>query len=487
LLGECYLNAKLGWESIDADDCVILADNVRLSFKNTVLIFLYADVFMKKVSQSDLFIQRKRYRKWLNSSKRPPRIIVSASVVHKEQHLSFFRKIAVKNLPYPKKALSHKQGNAKKRQLDLKIPNDFSFLTNTVKVLSIISQIAHAHRDKSIAKIHIDHSDMISDDLAAEVLLAHTIAYTESSRRKNGAKFEISGTYPKNREQIRLINSIGVVKELNANNPHEQSDVEKVRIFKRHGLMHEKLNIHVSDQKSRAISGFTDHINQCLGTIKKVLTDDAEQQLGEYIGEIIANAEEHSGTEYWHIYGYLDGTNPKKVYSEIVIYGLGKSISESFEEKRMVDEVDSKIRPYLHRHQGKYSEALLTTVMAMQQFISSKIDDDPTRGQGTIDLLNFFNTISKECISNGDVSPVGRLTIVSGSISIDIDGAYLPKKDERTQKETIYFNGDNSPDLPPDIKYVKEMKGVSFPGTIIAIKFPLKDDSLIREAGEKNE
>jgi hypothetical protein len=442
---------------------------------------------MKKLTKSALFLQLKRYKQWLRKANSKLKEKLPPSIIHKREYLEYFRQISPLALDLPKKN--------KKTGLTLTIPEDFSLLSNPEQVLGIIAQLGHLEKLKVINHIHIDHSAMVNDDLAAEILLGQAVAYNLSIRESKGGKLKVDGKYPEDRDKIRLLNSVGIVKEIkdntvscNNNEPEEDldnSNSEKVKIYKRCGLMHEELDIHMGDQKGRAIIGFQDHINNCLSTIERQLTGDAVQELGEYIGEIIGNAEDHSGTSYWHIYGYLDHTNPEKIYSEVVIYSLGKSISETFLDKRNVDLVFSQVEPYIKLHRKSFSKSVLITVQALQQFVSSKRDEDVTRGQGTIDLLNFFDIISKECVElNG--GGVAKLTIISGDVKIDIDGKYLPKVDPSTGKESIYFNEQNSPMFPPDKNYVKQMKNTYFPGTIIAIKFPLKDSALIQSKEKKN-
>jgi hypothetical protein len=426
---------------------------------------------MKKITPDYLNLQNKRLQKSKNvNGQTSKNKKVSYSVINKEKHLEYFRRIALPNLPKNKK--NGKMG------LELDIPEDFSISTNAEEVLQIISQLAHAHKVKKINRIHTDHSKMLNDDLAAEILLGQVVSYAKASRVKNGGNLIISGKYPDNTAQIRLLNSIGIVKEVKADNQkEEEEETEKIKIYKLCGILHEQVSLHTSDQKGRAIAGFTDHINACLDVIDRELTELAGQELGEYIGEVIGNAEDHSGTPYWHIYGYLDHTDKDKIYSEVVIYCLGKSIYQTFREKKDNAVVFSQVEPYIKLHKKSFSESVLVTVKALQQFVSSLTHLNPTRGQGTIDLLNFFHTMSNECIDEKNKN-LSRLTIISGDVLIEIDGTYLPKEDPITEKECIYFNDNNTPLEPPDKKYVKQMKGISFPGTIIAVKFPLRDSSL---------
>lgn len=120
------------------------------------------------------------------------------------------------------------------------------------------------------------------------------------------------------------------------------------------------------------------------------------------------------------------------------------------------------------------------TLIALQGYVSSKnIDESTDRGQGTVDLIEFFQNVSKECLP--EPSKKARMAIISGSTHIYFDGTHHIKQDE-TGKEVIAFNANNSLNDKPEKKYVRKMKDVSFPGTIIAARFPISERSTeIRE------
>jgi len=64
------------------------------------------------------------------------------------------------------------------------------------------------------------------------------------------------------------------------------------------------------------------------------------------------------------------------------------------------------------------------------------------------------------------------MCILSGSTFIKFDGTYRMVMDGHGRK-IIAFNKQGSLFKPPDEKFVQVLPGASFPGTILAIRFPL--------------
>jgi hypothetical protein len=54
----------------------------------------------------------------------------------------------------------------------------------------------------------------------------------------------------------------------------------------------------------------------------------------------------------------------------------------------------------------------------------------------------------------------------------------------KDQQTLIYFNENNDFMNPPDKKYIKEIKGNYFPGTIITLKFHLNDINQLESSYE---
>ncbi len=78
-----------------------------------------------------------------------------------------------------------------------------------------------------------------------------------------------------------------------------------------------------------------DYIIACLSKCNRVLTGDAESELSEIIGEVLANAEEHSSTKKRYVVGYFT-YNPSD--SDIVgtlnltIFNFGDTIYQKFKD-----------------------------------------------------------------------------------------------------------------------------------------------------------
>ena len=137
----------------------------------------------------------------------------------------------------------------------------------------------------------------------------------------------------------RVIRSIGIVKEI-MNDEIAPSDKDKIKVYTGTSETNEKISLQSSSKKQRVVDGFIQHMNDCLtSSIKKILSPEGEDQFTRYIGELINNAQDHSGEQMWSVHGYLDTTNRDKLYQEIVIYNLGKDIASTFKDKREVPEV----------------------------------------------------------------------------------------------------------------------------------------------------
>jgi len=132
------------------------------------------------------------------------------------------------------------------------------------------------------------------------------------------------------------------------------------------------------------------------------------------------------------------------------------------------------------------TEEVLFTVAALHEGHSSlniEIDDD--RGQGSIDLIHFFQELSEEGM--GIAAPAEcRMSILSGSAYVYFDGTYRLTESEDGRR-FLAFNQENSLYLPPSKKSVRPMRKAHFPGTIISIKFPVDATLSSRKRDELQE
>ena len=275
-----------------------------------------------------------------------------------------------------------------------------------------------------------------------------------------------------------------MVRNLEVEHEYLREDESKnLRVFRRCSTTKSFATFDAADFKEKTTRSFVDHINACLKDHDRRLTDEAVQKLSDYTGEIIANAEDHSGNYDWSIIGYLDNDADSHM-CEINIFNFGKSISETFRSLKSDAYIMTQISPYLEAHRKKsffspgWNEDDLLTLVALQGHISSKnlnMHDD--RGQGTVDLINFFQKVHSECTCEKNSS--ARMAILSGSTFILFDGKYMMEADARG-RQIIAFNDTNDLNDAPDKKYVYNIDN-HFPGTLIAIRFQLQINSQTEE------
>lgn len=377
----------------------------------------------------------------------------------------------------------------KENESNKSCPLKFSLIENPEITLKFISSIAELHRNTSMKSLNIDHSKIIYHDLGAEVFLGIAVKIIKDSAQGRNRKINIRGNLPNSERKKRLIRSMGVIKQLDIE--HEYDVGSKLEIFDFVGSKNSSISVATRDRKNECTVKFVSHIDNCLNHSKKQLTDEARGNLVSYLGEIIGNAEDHSGENKWYVCGYLDHIDEKKTsdddedkyhFCEIVIYNFGKSITETFTELGDDTFPMKQVIPYINAHEKNglfgqnWDKDTLITLAALQGCVSSKnLNSDMDRGQGTVDLIEFFKSISTICLPEAQQKP--KMAIISGNTHIYFDGKYHIKSDDKGN-DIIAFNLENSLNLRPDIKYVRKMKGVSFPGTVIAARFPISQKLL---------
>lgn len=204
--------------------------------------------------------------------------------------------------------------------------------------------------------------------------------------------------------------------------------------------------------------------------------------LCNYVVEVIDNAENHAGMVDWTIQGYVDMAM-NEPECEIVIFNLGKSISETLEAMPKESYTMLQIEKYIEMHSKsgwfgpKWRKEDLLTLIALQGSVSSKnILETHTRGQGTADLIEFFQQLNDERSLEG-IKPAS-MYILSGRTRVIFDSKYRMIRGEDGRR-VIAFNKDNDLNSPPDPLCVIPLKDDrKLPGTMIGIKFVVKSDFL---------
>lgn len=438
---------------------------------------------MKKPTDLELFYWEKRTKKHLHRKKvKKDRWYKKAARAHKKANLSL--KKSIRDLHYvremTKSALSKEKHKQPNNRLEVKLPENFSIIDNPEETLSLLHSFAPVFNN-GIEEVYISHEDVQFNDLGAELLLARIAKVAKDTEFINNHMIGFRGAYPPSDNACRLVRAVGVVKDLKVRGHQATEENDKIILFKRDSIHNENVNIGSQNQETRATEGIVNHLNRCLEDSDHQLTDEAESELARYVGEILTNAEEHSGDVNWKIVGYLDKNDEKRI-CEVVIYNFGKTIANTFTDLPSNDFAKKSVNSYvdMHKNEGLFTshwtEEDLITLVALQGRISSKNEpDDNTRGHGTVDLIQFFQSISDEAQRPKDIESA-RMCILSGKTHIRFDNTYRMEKDQYG-RDTIAFNHSNDLHLPPDRKYVKNLGMCSFPGTLIAIRFLLPESA----------
>jgi hypothetical protein len=363
----------------------------------------------------------------------------------------------------------------------LVIPARFSVISNPEGFLDTLNELVSLRNVRGqLTEIFFDHSQMVEYDLAAEQALDTIAADYKTAFRYRKLRVRFRGIYPTNPRIARFLRAIGIVRQLGTRRDQiDPSEREVLEVFVAHRRKSdEEIVFASSDKKSRETRKFVDHINNCLARFGRQLSHEGIERLATYAGEILANAEEHSGRGEWLLAGYLDGATEDHM-CEIAILSFGNTFADTFLALPQDSYPLRQIDPYLKAHldKGFFSTKWrlrdLITLVALQGGISCKnASEKDTRGKGTIDLISFFEQMHQEC-AQGSQTPC-EMAILSGKTHMRFDGTYRLKRDS-TDRDVIAFNKTNSLEDAPDPNYVRRLDR-DFPGTIISIRFSLQPD-----------
>ncbi|PIZ22099.1 MAG: hypothetical protein COY49_10320 [Comamonadaceae bacterium CG_4_10_14_0_8_um_filter_57_29] len=375
----------------------------------------------------------------------------------------------------------------KKGRIKFVVPEKFSVLENPVEVLRAIMVLACQLQWPRVREVHIDMSKMRSYDLAANGLLDVLVEEATTKAKRTGHRIRWNGKYPVTPELRRRVQAMGVIKRLKIFHEYPEPAVaSRLETFEHRCKNYVRaVRLNDTDEKNRTTQKFVDHVNACLGRIRKELIPEARSVLAKYIGEVIDNAEEHAGMYDWTIQGYLD-TNTDDWVCEICIFNFGKTIARTLDDLPPGHYARKYVQPYLDEHEKRgffssgWCRERLLTIIALQRGVSSKNlgEGVTTRGYGSFELITFFMKIQRECAAVGNFGGA-VMNLISGNTRIVFDGKYA------LQDGNIAFNSKNDLHSLPDAQCVTELQGISFPGTMLLIKYPLSLKNTAETSGVK--
>ncbi|MDD5461986.1 MAG: hypothetical protein PHG00_10215 [Methylococcales bacterium] len=434
---------------------------------------------MRKITESELLLSNKRSEKLKKEHRklRKKHLQQQNRKNRHQQKTTHYKSIIFKLFEHRQNKKPNQYGNKQIKRVEL--PEIFSVIHQPEDFLKSLYKFNFSDLGK-LQKITVDHSKVIQLDLAAESILDFLIM--ELKKTKKGA-FQLEGYLPDDSEASRYVRATGIIKNLDIKDQLLDSEQEKLhRVFKmRSKRLAQNVSLDSKGWKERAIEDFVEHINLCLKDHNKRLTRKAQGELAKYTGEILNNAEDHSGYDEVVITGYLDNSNSRH-WCEIAIFNFGKTIADTFREMPDISYTHEEIDGYIKAHQGKnlfgqeWTKDNLLTLVALQGHISSKnLHKDHDRGQGTVDLIEFFQRIHRQCVEQDN--SMAEMAILSGSTHIYFNGKYTMQENSTGGRKVIAFNRTNDLNQKPDSEYVKNLHKLSFPGTVISIRFPMKHEN----------
>lgn len=245
-------------------------------------------------------------------------------------------------------------------------------------------------------------------------------------------------------------------------------------------------------QRERDNTDLVDYIIACLDKCNRVLTGDAEKELSEIIGEVLANAEEHSSTKKRFVIGYFT-YSPEDASIlgtfHLVIFNFGDTIYQKFKDpccpnQHVVRQMTELSEQYLSKGWfqsliGKpgFEEETLWTLYSLQQGVTRF--KGWHRGNGTMEFIESFFALKGDNLPDED----SRMTLFSGNTRITFDGTYTPEtvsklNEDATQADIklMTFNRSCRIDEQPDRKFVNFTDNF-FPGTMIVAKIRIKNSN----------
>ena len=283
----------------------------------------------------------------------------------------------------------------------MEIPATFSIIEAPEQAIKTIGLVARAAGRDDVSEINFDHRAVKQYDLAAEAILDMVALDVRNRRHGTRAPLKFTGELPADANAARFIRAIGITHYLDvADMSLKPSEEMKLRRFyQKRRTPDPSVRTTVSSEKALVLAQFADQIDACLGTVDRQMTPRGRAALLSYTGELIDNIEQHGQSANWYISSYLD---PDRIppMCEVANFNFGLTFADTFQALAQSSFPRELVAPYLEAHHrgGWFSPAWntedLLTLIALQGGISSKASDSSdTRGQGTVDLITFFQDI----------------------------------------------------------------------------------------------
>jgi len=367
---------------------------------------------------------------------------------------------------------------------DLKviIPDDFSFVTGYNTAIRTIKQFATSLYEFPGQEITLDFSSCKKADSAA--LFVMQIVRLEIEERLIVLQGRIKTISvlprldvlpPKDRDVSRLLIVSGFPNKKPIADTEGESTLEPINAMGYYkGTKSQKH--YLENKKSVYSTKVVTYLDSCLGHHEYMLTDDEKQDIDGIIGEVLNNAEDHSGKNNWFMTANfskeLFDTGDEEVGElNLTIMNFGNTIYEAFvntknDNMKTYTDVCGYVEDIHSTEAGRrFSEEGLMVLATMQDQISRLKFAEPSRGTGTMRFINSFLKLGD--FENKEKNFVPNLSIFSGKVHLKCDNIYKP-----FPKETVYclsLNAEQDLKQPPAESHLMKL-GEKFPGTLLSVK-----------------
>lgn len=368
--------------------------------------------------------------------------------------------------------------------VSVKIPKIFSLIENPNETLKILKDISYQGQKPYVKEMFIDHSECEELGISASAVMDVIILEIEKHRRRAGNPINLSGKVsPKNKKVLDILLISGLLYHLNISTDKRAERNEGVIKFDR------IIGNNTLEKSGEVATQITEYFNRCLNTKNLKLSREGKRSFGGMIGEVIDNCQLHGGKDaQWFILAHYLYNDEEYGECRITIFNFGNTIYESLSlipvSSKLYKSIIELTRKHVSLFNNKWTKESLWTLYALQEGVSSLVEDGKPHGFGTITLIKSFKEIGKTHYGG-----VPIMSITSGDAHIIFDDKYQveTKVVEGESKKIIAFNDENTLTKSPDPDNVKILK-YGFPGTIISMKFYI-DEQYIKErlGGKKSD
>ena len=371
----------------------------------------------------------------------------------------------------------------KSGQIIIEIPKNFCFCSNYEECLQIIKLFASSMYDYLGNRITLDFSKCMKVDTSALFMLqvmrleiSGRLMFVQTRLNILNIIPEIIIVAPKGKDAVRLLLNLGFpISEESIKNLNDDSTL--VPIGNMGYLKGSKSQRHyLENKKSVYTADVVKYLNSCLKLHGYELTDLATNNIDGIIGEVLNNAEDHSGTNDWYVTAnfskeLLHSDSEDVGEMNLTIINFGNSIYEAFQNTSqenigMFNQVNDYAKDMIANHADlKFSEEQLFVLATMQEQISRLKFERESRGTGTMKFINSFLDLGDFEDDKKNYTP--NLSIFSGNVHLICDNTYKP-----FLKDKLYclsLNSEKNLRIPPKSSHLKGLKQ-KFPGTLLSVK-----------------